>query len=297
MDAHVRPRLAQYALALVLAIVTVASQQAASRHAAHAQPSATSAYQVWWYGWLTAISTGAGALPMVFMNGVSDQVLGFANAIAVGMMTAASGALLFEGFEVRASAGAPMSAEHGTLVGAMVGVLSMIVAQFLLRDYADTKYSVLNGLNARKAVLIVLVMTAHSFSEGIGIGVACAAGGEHSLRQVGMIVTATLAVHNVPEGFAVSVALVSGGMSVLGAGLWSVFTSLPQPIMALAAYFFIDTFTLVQPLGLGFAAGAMLSVAWLELFFEAHEACGFTSAASVSAVSAAVMWRAHELLE
>lgn len=64
--------------------------------------------------------------------------------------------------------------------------------------------------------------------------------------QLGMMVTTTLAVHNVPEGFAVSTVLVAKGMSVWGAALWSIFTSIPQPIMAIAAYRFVDAFVLIQ---------------------------------------------------
>lgn len=114
--------------------------------------------------------------------------------------------------------------------------------------------------------------------------------------QLGMLVTTTLAVHNVPEGFAVSMVLCSKGMSVWGASLWSVFTSLPQPVMALLAYRCVDAFVLIQPVGLGFAAGAMLWVAWFELFSEAHEACGLVSTSIAGLLSALAMALTHAYL-
>ena len=52
---------------------------------------------VWWYGWVTALSTGLGAVPMAFATDVSEFYLGLANAVAAGMMTSASVALIGEG--------------------------------------------------------------------------------------------------------------------------------------------------------------------------------------------------------
>jgi zinc transporter ZupT len=42
----------------------------------------------------------------------------------------------------------------------------------------------------------------------------------------------------------------------------SILTSLPQPIFALPAFFFVQTFESLLPFGLGFAAGAM---AWMVI--------------------------------
>ena len=86
-------------------------------------------------------------------------------------------------------------------------------------------------------------------------------------------------------------------MSVFGAALWSITTSLPQPLMALAAFLCVDTFVHVQRAGLGFAAGAMLWVACAELFPEAYHGCGATSTAITGACAAVAMWSCSQLLD
>jgi len=256
-----------------------------------------SAAHVWWYGWVTALSTGLGALPTAFLRttgGDEDKYwLGLANAMAGGMMTSASAALIIEGVELGVGERAPFTPLQCVAIGGVIGIMFIVASQRILDGSDDVKFSIIEGIDARRALLIVVVMTLHSFSEGIGIGVSF---GEKTKESLGMLVTTTLAVHNVPEGFAVSVVLVSKGMSVWGAALWSVMTSVPQPLMAIAAFLFVDAFVLVQPMGLGFAAGAMLWVAWMELFIEAHEACGLMSTATTGLASAVAMGLCHSYL-
>ena len=270
--------LAMAACVLAISVISASSVDGAlygGRSTAH----------VWWYGWVTALSTGLGAVPMAFATDVSEFYLGLANAVAAGMMTSASVALIGEGMGL-ADAG-------GVWLGMGAGVLFILLSQRLLEGYEDVKLGILSGIDAKKALLIVVVMTLHSFAEGIGIGVSFGGEGPPTL---GMMVTTTLAVHNVPEGFAVSAVLVARGMSVLGASLWSVATSLPQPLLAVAAYKFVDSFIVIQPLGLGFAAGAMLYIAVVELLAEALEACGPRNTLPTVAASAALMFLCQQAI-
>jgi len=245
------------------------------------------AAHVWLCAWITAITTGLGALPMLWLKGISEWWLGMGNSVAAGMMTAASAALLSEGVELP---GAPTTA---VVTGVLTGAVFIVVSQRILEQHDDVKMAVLDVVDTRKALLLVLVMTLHSFSEGIGIGVSF---GGQAGSHLGMMISTTLAIHNVPEGFAVAVVLVSRGMSVLGATLWCITTSLPQPLMAWLAFRFVDTFEPIQPVGLGFAAGAMLYVAWAELFAEATEACGLKATVAAGLFAGSTMWLCHEYL-
>ena len=111
----------------------------------------------------------------------------------------------------------------------------------------------LAGADAIKALVIVAVMTVHSASEGVGVGVSYGGG-----ERLGVLITIAIAVHNIPEGLAISLVLVPRGARVRSAAWWSVFSSLPQPLIAPFAFLFVEAFKPVLPAGLGFAAGAMI---------------------------------------
>ena len=46
---------------------------------------------------------------------------------------------------------------------------------------------------------------------------------------------------------------------------WAVISSLPQPLVAVPAYLFVDAFTYLLPIGLGCAAGTMIWMVFAEL--------------------------------
>ena len=54
--------------------------------------------------------------------------------------------------------------------------------------------------------------------------------------------TLAIGLHNIPEGLAVSTVLVARGISPRSALLWTLFTALPQPLVAVPSFLFVDTF-------------------------------------------------------
>lgn len=224
---------------------------------------------------ITAVATGLGALPFLFVRRISRRNLGLANGLAAGLMLAASLLLFYEG----GTRSIPRVA-----LGAAIGAASIIVSRSLLAERDELEVGQLKGADAMEALLIVGVMTAHSFSEGVGVGVSYGEG-----DQLGVFISAAIAVHNIPEGLAISLVLIPRGVSVWKAGFWSVFSSLPQPLMALPAFLFVQAFQPFLPVGLGFAAGAMTWMVARELIPEALEDAKPLPVAGMVVLAAAAM--------
>jgi zinc transporter ZupT len=206
---------------------------------------------------VTAIATGFGALPFLFVRRFSDWWLGVFNAAAGGLMLAASHSLIVEGTTL---------SDVRTLIGMLVGLGLIVLANTFIQSRKDHDVADLAGADARKALLILGVMTAHSFAEGVGVGVSFGGGDE-----LGLFITAAIAVHNIPEGLAISLVLIPRGTPLWKAAGWSIFTSLPQPLMALPAFIFVLIFEPFLPIGLGLAAGAMIWMVFAELIPDALE--------------------------
>jgi zinc transporter ZupT len=203
---------------------------------------------------ITALATGLGALPLWALKAVSGRTLAIGNALAAGLMLAATFALIEEGRALSV---------WGTLGGVLLGLGAIWLVKQWLDTRTDLSITDMRGADTRKILLIMGVMTAHSAAEGIGVGVGYGTG-----RTLGDGITLAIALHNIPEGLAIALIMVPRGVSVPMAAFWAVVSSLPQPLLAVPAYAFVMTFAPVLPVGLGVAAGAMLWMVFSELLPE-----------------------------
>ena len=206
---------------------------------------------------LTAVATGLGALPFIFIRSLNPFWVSIANATAGGLMFAATHSLVAEGVAI---------SPERLVAGMLIGLGGILIGKRFVDEVSHEQFASFAKLDARKAMLLIGVMTAHSFAEGVGVGVSFGGSGE-----LATFITAAIAVHNIPEGLAISLVLVPRGMPVWQAALWAVFTSLPQPIMAVPSYLAVHAFTPFLPVGFGIAAGAMIWMVFAELIPDANK--------------------------
>lgn len=232
---------------------------------------------VFLYALGTAIATGFGAIPFAFVGRLSERLNSYAAAVAGGLMLGASFGLVAEGTGY---------GRGETLAGALMGVAFILVTQWVLGERAgqDVVFEAATGESARKMLLMLVVMTVHSFAEGVAVGVSFGGG-----VTLGAVITVAIAIHNVPEGLAISAVLRPQGVSVVRCAGWSIFSSLPQPLMAVPAFLFVEAFRVALPYGLGFAAGAMIFMVLVELLPEAYEHGDRAQVATLAVISAVAM--------
>lgn len=151
------------------------------------------------YALITAIATGLGALPFAFKKNFSKKQQALAHAIAAALMITASFGMVYEGLQFtengldRIFAGVSLSA-RGVIGGILMGLVFILIADRILSHYDHLHIENLDTVDTKKILLIVGIMTLHSFAEGVAIGVSF----EPALT-FGIFIAVAMALHNVPE--------------------------------------------------------------------------------------------------
>lgn len=123
-------------------------------------------------------------------------------------------------------------------------------------------------MNIGAAWLFVIAVSIHKMPEGLAIGVAY--GGENLSNPESL--TIGIALQNIPEGLTVAIALIAAGYSRLKAALAATLSGMMQPLGAVFGLLIADFGSLMVPLGMAFAGGAMLFVIVNEVLPETYDA-------------------------
>jgi zinc transporter, ZIP family len=217
------------------------------------------------YSSMTAAATGLGVIPLILTKNISKKSMSLASAVASGLLLAAAFDLINEGTKYNVSL---------TLIGVVAGSALISLSRKWLGKRKTPDIGDLAEADLLNAMIIIGVMTIHSFAEGIAVGLSF--GGNN--QSFGFLISLVIALHNVPEGLAIGLVLVPKGVKIWKAGFWSIFSSLPQPLMAVPAFLLVTVLKPFLPFGLGLGAGAIIWMIGAEVL---PDACNKTSPNSI----------------
>ncbi len=206
---------------------------------------------------VTDLATGLGAAPFFWVDEIPRLYHGLAWGLAAGLMLAASVIDLV-------LPGIGLGGADAVAVGGLAGVLFFLAGDRFV-DSLDVSFEDVEDADSVKRIVLILgVLTVHSFPEGFAIGLAFISG----IPTLGILLALVIAIHNIPEGLAISIPLKAEGISTWRCAGYAVLSSVPQPI---AAVIIVLLAALLRPFlaaGFGFAAGAMIALVTLEMVPE-----------------------------
>ncbi len=226
-------------------------------------------------------ATTLGALPAIFLNRLNEKLNNNLLSFAAGVMLAATiFSLLLPAIEKSNEQGAT------TLRAVSTAILFLFIGGFVLwafnallphEHFEKGHEGVIEGRKLKKIWLFVIAIAIHNFPEGLAVGVANATGEFTS----GFGVTLGIGLQNIPEGLSVAIALRSQGYSTRYAIMITALTGLIEVLGGVFGAAVLLFSVAIMPLGLAFAAGAMLFIISDEIIPETHRP-GFESGATLS---------------
>jgi len=205
---------------------------------------------------LAGLGTGVGALPALFMKQVPEKFMNTMLGGAAGVMLAATSfSLIVPGIEYGDEVwdgGGVYIVVFGMLLGAVV--LDLIDRLLPHEHFFAGKEGPSSSI--KRIWLFIIAITIHNFPEGLAVGVGFGSGdvGAGTSLAIG------IGLQNMPEGLAVAMPLIGLGYSRWKAIGIATLTGLVEPVGGLLGVGAVTIFSSVLPLGLAFAAGAMLFV-------------------------------------
>lgn len=224
---------------------------------------------------LAALTAVLGAAPQAFGRPPPRAMIGWANALAGGLMLGVAYTLLTEGLSgklIAAGAGALLGIAFVRASHAVAGTGELDV------DRLEESAGAAGGYKA------VLVEALHAADEGVAIGVAMAVS-----TPLGIAMAATLAVHNIPEAMVLTTVLTRRGLGVGRSAAVAVAVNVNQVLLAVVAFGIVSRVPGSLPLVAGFAVGALMYRSLVELLPESYHQAGETSIAMVTLLAMGVV--------
>ncbi|NJK37562.1 MAG: ZIP family metal transporter [Oscillatoriales cyanobacterium RM2_1_1] len=217
---------------------------------------------------LAGLGTGLGALPVLFVNHITQRVQGALLGFGAGVMLAATSfSLIIPGLD------AAMVDNNTTVAGVIVvagillgGAFLWFSNQYFPHEHFIKGVEGQNLRNLKRIWLFVTAITIHNFPEGLAVGVGF--GGE-SIRN-GVALSLGIGLQNIPEGFVVAIALLTEKYSKWIAFGIALLTGLVEPLGGLVGVGIVSVAQFILPWAMAFAAGAMLFVISDEIIPESH---------------------------
>jgi zinc transporter ZupT len=226
------------------------------------------------YSSVAAITAALGVLPLIGGRQPSLRLIGWANALASGLMLGVAYALMVSGLERDALAGG-----FGALLGIAVVFLTHAVT-----GVANLELNRLDEARPEYGYQIILVNALHAAHEGIAIGAAMSVN-----LSFGILMALALAVHNIPEATILSAVVTNRGLRLRNAAFLAIALNVNQVLLAVVTFSLIAAAPALFSWALGFAVGALIYLVMVELLPESYREAGHTSIALVTLVAMGIV--------
>ena len=226
------------------------------------------------YSSVAAAAAALGTVPLALRERIPVAWIGWANALAAGLMLGTAYVIVVAGLNRMVLAGAS---------GAFLGI-GFIYWTHLISRTEELDLNKLDRTRPEYGYQVLLIQSLHSASEGVAIGVAMSLG-----TGLGVFAALAFAVHNIPEATVLCTVLRARGIRLRDAAGLAVMTNVSLVLMAIVTFALIDAAPSLQPWALGFAMGALVYLVMMEPLPESYRQAGNTSIALVTSVAMGIV--------
>lgn len=226
------------------------------------------------YSALAALWGGLGAVPVVLRGRLPVSWLGWANAVAAGLMLGAAYVLMVPGLGRAPTAGA---------AGAVVGIV-LLYGTHAAGGTQDLDLNRLGDPAPDYGYRLLFVNTLHTAPEGIAIGIAMMLG-----VSLGGFMALAIAVHNVPEVAVLASVLASRGQSGGRAVAAATATRVSQVLFAVTTFAVVSAAPVLLPWVVGLTVGGLLYLVMAELLPHCYRQAGHTGIALVTILAMGIV--------